>query len=1248
MNVFETVKGAVTTREAAGMYGIEVKRNGMAVCPFHDDHNPSMKVDKRFHCFGCGEDGDVIDFTSRLYNLSPKEAAEKLAQDFGLVYDSHTPVKRQYIRQKTDAQIWKEKEHRCFLALADYFHQLREWETEYAPSAQDEELNDLFVEAVQKKDYVEYLLDVLISGSAEEKKALIADYENEIKKIEQRRSFSMPEKISNKDRLRQITENIEAGIKELFESDKYRQYLSTMSRFHRYSVNNTMLIYLQKPDATLVAGFNKWKNQFERHVKKGEHGITIIAPTPFKKKIEEQKLDPDTKAPVLDKNGKIVTEEKEVEIPMFRPVKVFDVSQTDGKPLPQLASDLAGNVQQYDAFMEALRRTSPVPVAIQSIHDGSDGYFSLTDQRIAIREGMSEVQTVSATVHEIAHSILHNNMMLETPLLGESYQEVEVFGKPALFSNGRVDRTKLPEGLYCYDLRGSDDDPGDPITIQEKVIVNHAATVITAEPVELPEAGFLYLGDDGLNFTGGNITLREFYEQVKPELVNKNRNTQEVEAESISYAVCQYYGIQTGENSFGYIATWSKDKELSELKASLETINKTASGLITDIDRHFKEICKERGIDLTAEKEPQIDPVIILAADIDKFSLEFDPYEYQDQVSDREQALSELTASIAGGKIQPVCDWLQAIIEERGEFAQEAERLLERLKAFIPDFKEQNQLTYYVAECMEFPSLGEYHENLSLQDAIRLYEAIPAERMNGIKGIGFELHDDSDYAGTFPILNGKTVDLDSINSIAYFRDNEQVQKAVSDLMEAMPEMEVIQPFVPQQDEEALFLVDDANYLHIQTSDEGYDYTIYDAKTQREVDGGCLANPDISLLEARKEIFAIHGMPAEQIEAADLSLVEELQDAQPMPAPRRYAMDENAEVRRTWNGKLPEQFAEEDTKAFMAETAAMLGMDANVQPQTTSMLPETPEQALDEYPMPDTGLTQADIEKTGYLDGDMLPLSKEMAETLLEKDFTVYAIVDGGSAEMLFDMEELEIQPAGTLFAMSREEWEGSPDFDKAIQDRLNHQEEREAAFLSHDGDCFAIYQVKNTDELRDIRFEGMDWLKSIDRTVERENYDLIYTAPLQKTDGADAALGELWYKFNNEHPADYHSPSMSVSDIVVLKQSGEVSCHYVDSFGFAPVPDFIKPENYLKAAEISIEDDYGMIDGIINNGPKQPTVADLEQQSRSGQPISLMDLADAVHREQREKKKSVMEQLKTQPTQEPKKTAPKRSAEREL
>ena len=323
----------------------------------------------------------------------------------------------------------------------------------------------------------------------------------------------MAEKQTSKDRMREIVDSIETGIKELFESDKYRQYLSTMSRFHRYSVNNTMLIYMQKPDATHVAGFNKWRDQFGRNVMKGEKGIKIIAPTPYKKKIEEVKLDPDTKAPMLDADGKVVTEEKEVKIPMYKVVSVFDVSQTEGKPLPQLASDLSGNVQQYEIFMEALRRSSPVPMEIRPIERDTDGYFSSTSQSITIRDGMSEVQTVCAAVHEIAHAKLHN-----------------------------------------YEKERESVTAGDE----------------NAEP-------------------------------VKP----KDRHTEEVEAESISYAVCQYFGIETAENSFGYIATWSQGKELKELRASLETINKTASGLITDINRHFAEICKERGIDPQSKEQTQ-------------------------------------------------------------------------------------------------------------------------------------------------------------------------------------------------------------------------------------------------------------------------------------------------------------------------------------------------------------------------------------------------------------------------------------------------------------------------------------------------------------------------------------------------------------------------------------------------------------------------------------------------------------------
>jgi hypothetical protein len=228
---------------------------------------------------------------------------------------------------------------------------------------------------------------------------------------------------TNKDRLKEITASIETGIKELFESDKYRQYLTTMSRFHKYSVNNTMLIYLQKPDATVVAGFNKWKDQFSRNVKKGERGIKIIAPTPYKKMIEQDKLDPDTKLPMRDTDGKIITVEKEIKIPMYKPVTVFDLSQTEGKPLPQLASDLQGNVQNYDVFMEALKRSAPVPIEVIPLANNLDGYFDSEHQRIAIREGMSEVQTVSATIHEVAHSKLHNK---ELPEVVEQWKLVMV------------------------------------------------------------------------------------------------------------------------------------------------------------------------------------------------------------------------------------------------------------------------------------------------------------------------------------------------------------------------------------------------------------------------------------------------------------------------------------------------------------------------------------------------------------------------------------------------------------------------------------------------------------------------------------------------------------------------------------------------------------------------------------------------------------------------------------------------------
>ena len=790
-SVFEAVKQSVTVREAAQMYGIEVNRSGMACCPFHDDKNPSMKLNEEyFYCFGCGATGDVIDFTARLYNLSPKEAAEKLAQDFGLTYDSQAPPRRRYIRQKSEAQKFREERDHSFRVLADYYHLLRKWETDFSPKTPEENPHPRFMEAIQKKDYVGYLLDFFLEDGPEEQKLWIAEHQSEIANLE-RRVKIMADKPTNRERLQEITAGIEQGIKELFESEKYMRYLSVMSKFHRYSVNNTMLIYMQRPDATLVAGFNKWKNQFERHVKKGEHGITIIAPTPYKKKIEEMKRDPDTQAPILDADGKAVMEEKEIEIPMFRPVKVFDVAQTDGKPLPELASSLSGTVPHYEAFMEALRRSAPVPIEFEPMAANMDGYFSSEQQRIAIREGMSEVQTISAAVHETAHSKLHD----------PKKYEAEPTWKIVMVSEGGVKHD------YRLDF----------------------TTEAEAEQAAA-EDGWRYVDENRFEW---RLEVEEDLTAVKQAA--KNRNTEEVEAESISYAVCQYFGIQTGENSFGYIASWSKDKELKELRASLEIINKTSCELINDIERHYKEICKERGIDLTAAPEPEQAP---------------------------QQAVEEVS--------QPSAEY----------------------------------------------------------------------------------------------------------------------------------------------REALLVLDDTAYLHVQPCDTGWDYTLYDVATMKQLDGGRLDGPDLGRSAAVSHICEDMGMGGKSIKYAPLSMIETLQEA---------AYQQPAEAAAT-------------------------------------QLPDAQEQALDEYPMPDPALTQDDLEKCGYLDGDLLPLSKERAYELMERDLTVYIVQEGENPEMAFDTADLDAHDG--IFAVSREEWEQSPDFHEKVLERQDRQLEREQAFLSHEGNCFAIYQVK--------------------------------------------------------------------------------------------------------------------------------------------------------------------------------------------
>ena len=328
-----------------------------------------------------------------------------------------------------------------------------------------------------------------------------------------------------------------------------------------------------------------------------------------------------------------------------------------------------------------------------------------------------------------------------------------------------------------------------------------------------------------------------------------------------------------------------------------------------------------------------------------------------------------------------------------------------------------------------------------------------------------------------------------------------------------------------------------------------------------------------------------------------------------------------------------------------QEAAYQQMQAEVSQMTASFqLPEAQEQALDEYPTPDEQVSTPDMQEYGYSYDGMLPVTRERALELDAAGLTVYVLHEDNTESMVFDPQE--IMEHGGLFGVDREEWEKSPQFHEKVMERQEHQQEREQVFLSQNRDCFAIYQVSR-DDPQNVRFMNLDWLKSHGISIDRSNYDLIYTAPLSESGTVPEQLEKLYQQFNLEKPVDFHSPSMSVSDIVAIRQDGKVSCHYCDSVGFTQIPGFFS-QNPLKNAEMTVEDDYGMIDGIINNGAKEPTVAELEQQARSGQPISLMDLADAVHREEREKKKSVVNQLKSQPKAEHKKTAQKKSAEREI
>jgi len=770
------------------------------------------------------------------------------------------------------------------------------------------------------------------------------------------------------EKLKEITARLEQGITELFDSERYKEYLRVMSKFHNYSFNNTLLIAMQKPDASLIAGFTAWKNQFQRNVKKGEKGIKIIAPSPFKIKQETEKIDPQTQKPVIGRDGKPVTEEKEITIPAYKVVSVFDVSQTEGKELPDIAVDaLTGDVEQYSDFFAALEKTSPVPIGFEKIEGGAHGYYHLEDKRIALDEGMSELQTLKTAIHEIAHAKLHD------------------------------------------------------------------------------------------------IDLNAPKDEQQPRV---DRRTREVEAESVAYTVCQHYGLDTSDYSFGYVAGWSSGRELAELKSSLETIRSAAADIINSIDGHIAELQKQH---------------------------------------EAEKAAPDLAAAQEQQTEKPLTD-----------LQKKAAAIAEKYVAF------------------------------STQEKI----GVIAQAFGGTAG----RIETSPCTGKWRGTSDISIRFD--NGASLFIGNRLTPKAKT------------------------------------------------AAVQRELVNATLLRYNPEIVSAAKE-------------AALASLME------------REAKDNAIAAQKGLNPYtlLNVEFndgADGQSSGYMGWYYVTLAVDGNICSHI--------ETGLYALPVSDAVLQRA--EKT------LAERTQAQATQRTEKD-VIYTMHTNPRSESIADrsfLQAYEQQPDGKaipgdlLFV-------GTPEKCRELLQSLNAGEltqgevkalyaQAQAQTAEQDKDTFSIYQLKRGDETRDLRFEPYDRLQATGHAVDRANYELIYTAPLTP----DTSLEDIYTRFNLDHP-DFRGHSLSVSDVVVLHQNGQDTAHYVDSIGYRQTPEFLQPQNYLKHVEDIVEQNDNNFDGIINNTPQTPTVGELEQKAKAGEPISLIDLANAIHADKergKEEKPSIRAQLRAE------------------
>ena len=769
--------------------------------------------------------------------------------------------------------------------------------------------------------------------------------------------------MSEKQKVKEITDKLEAGLKELFESEKYKSYLSTMSKFHNYSFNNTLLIAMQKPEATLVAGYQAWQKNFERHVNKGEKAIRILAPAPYKIKEERDKLDPVTGEMMFDENGMPQKEETEVTIPAFRAVSVFDVSQTDGKPIPELeVNELLSTVEGYEDFVQALMNISPVPIAFEDIPGDSKGYFSTAEKRIAVQENMSESQTLKTMVHEVAHSRLHDN---------EVNQSMEI-------------------------------------------------------PV-------------------------------------KDRNTKEVEAESVAFTVCQHFGIDTSDYSFGYIAGWSSGRNMKELKSSLDTIRKTASELITGIEGAMQELQLNREMEQEHGKESIL---LVHNEDFSEYNL----------VSVRGMDSAELISALSTMNEEDKSN-ISSYLESKGAWTTElADEQTEEAEEYHIDvrYNMDTDELIDVKERMEHP----IDTNLSVMgQAEQLINQLEAEKniftseeRNLIVNYAYKLDD----------MN-KTREL--AEKLAY-REQYAQQDVALTIIDAKAEIDALpDPMIGLSE----------------MREYGYQWNEMLPLTQEKA---------LELFEHDLPVYLLHTDGAESL------------------AESRERIEEHEGIfgveKETWNKALKQQ-----TKI------TLILMDEQEREYT--------------YPYP---VVAVDIEEMG---GDRTAVFKT-SEPISDTDVAEIHNAFYGT-DLEFEIEK----ELGITWVESINYEDGSV---------ITPEMARKEQLLYASTDKYGIYQLKPNPELDSLRFEGTESLKRMGITkdnfdaIKPENYTLLYVGELselqKETQGA--TLEAIFEKFNLDHPEDFRGHSLSVSDIVVLHQNGQNTAHFVDSFGYTEIPDFLREQ----------------------------------------------------------------------------------------